>query len=71
MLLYTELIGLCFTLHSISRIENLSTSTPGSTIQTQLYSDNAAQYSSQHTSPCVTCLRMATIIDDRGEYCYA
>lgn len=53
------------------RIKNLSTSTPGSAIQTKLYSHKAALYSSQHTSPCVTFLRIATIIDDRGEDCYA
>lgn len=28
-------------------------------------------YSAQHTSSCVTSQRMATIIDDRGEDCYA
>lgn len=38
---------------------------------TELYSENAALYSSQHTSPCVARLRIATIIDDRGEDCYA
>jgi len=53
------------------RIKDLCTFTPGSAIQTKLDRDNSAQYSAQHTSPCVTFLRIATIIDDRGEDCYA
>lgn len=32
---------------------------------------NAALYSSQQIGPCVTRLGVTTIIDDRGEDCYA
>lgn len=66
-----EFTKLCFTVQLKTGRKSLPPPTPGFTIQTKLYSDNAALYSSQHTSPCVTSLRIATIIDDRGEDCYA
>lgn len=42
----------------------------GCAAQTDVHSEKQL-YSSRHSGPCVTCLRMATIIDDRGEDCYA
>lgn len=62
----------CHSAAQTQHLEDGKTLSPGSDSHSdKLYSANAALYSSQHASPCVTCRRIATIIDDRGEDCYA
>lgn len=70
--LYTGLIRLCFTveLNNIWRVKN-KPSCNLHLLQTRTFTQKCSHVFISTHQPCVTCLRTATIIDDRGEDCYA